>query len=106
MKVMAKKIGYVLFLILFLFPLVEKEIHHYEHKDDFRCTTKNEKHLHSEEHYCFICDFNIPITDSPVAYESGFVISFITVAHLIYKASLILVNYNCCLPPRAPPAAS
>ena len=103
---LVKKIYSLLLLLLFLFPVVEKEVHSYEHKDDFHCTTKSDKHFHSKEHYCSICDFNIPFVDAPIAYQSDFIILFKTVTHLIYTPGLISAGPDYCLSPRAPPAQS
>jgi hypothetical protein len=44
------------FLVLLLFPMVEKEIHAFEHKDDVHCMS-SEKHFHAMEHHCSICDY-------------------------------------------------
>jgi hypothetical protein len=56
-----KKYGSVFLLLLFLFPLVEKQLHIYDHRDDTRCLA-TDKHFHEQEHSCPICEFTI--TDS------------------------------------------
>ncbi|HRG37031.1 MAG TPA: hypothetical protein PK289_00725 [Bacteroidia bacterium] len=63
-----KKYGSLFLLLLFLFPFVEKQIHTYQHADDERCISAD-KHFHSEEHSCSICDYTLTqpcfITDAP-----------------------------------------
>jgi hypothetical protein len=56
-----KKYGSIFLLLLFLFPLVEKQLHLYDHVDDNRCLA-TDKHFHEQEHSCRICEFTI--TDS------------------------------------------
>src|ERR1700753_3093425 len=56
------------FLFLFLFPTVEKQLHAFEHRADLHCTS-TDKHFHSQEHSCSICDFTI--TDSNAAPETA-----------------------------------
>ncbi len=56
-KEIKKYLTFVL-LFLFLFPMVEKELHALEHSADKHCIA-NEKHFHELEHHCDICDLNI-----------------------------------------------
>lgn len=58
MNVQIKKIFSVFFLILFLFPLMEKGIHDANHLDDAHCIA-TDKHFHTLEHNCPICDFTV-----------------------------------------------
>ena len=60
MKSLVYKYGSLFFLFLFLFPLAEKELHALEHSQDVHCSAKSEKHFHTEEHQCSICDFSLP----------------------------------------------
>lgn len=53
-----RKYGSIFLLLLFLFPFVEKQIHIYQHADDERCISAD-KHFHSEEHSCSICDYTL-----------------------------------------------
>ncbi len=57
-----KKYFSVFFLMLFLFPIVEKEIHALEHAGDPHCISEN-KHFHNLEHNCGICDFTLYSSD-------------------------------------------
>lgn len=58
MRQQLKKYGSFFLLLLFLFPLVEKQIHIYQHSDDERCLA-SEKHFHTQEHSCAICDYTL-----------------------------------------------
>jgi len=49
-----KNITSLLLLLVFLLPSIVKLEHHHEH---FKCTAKNEKHLHIFYEKCFICNF-------------------------------------------------
>jgi hypothetical protein len=64
-----KKYGSLFLLLLFLFPLVEKEIHNYEHTTDEHCLS-TDAHFHTERHNCSICDYTLSnphfITDADV----------------------------------------
>ena len=52
----AKKYISLILLTLFLFPMVEKEVHTFQHASDSHCKSIN-KHFHKLEHSCGICDF-------------------------------------------------
>ncbi len=60
-------------LVIFLFPNVERGLHGYSHKDDTHCTSTTEKHFHTQEHDCSICDFIINISDTPIKSNYSFV---------------------------------
>lgn len=53
-----KKYGSVFLLVLFLFPLVEKQIHISDHLNEIRCAA-TDKHFHEQEHGCSICEFTV-----------------------------------------------
>ncbi len=44
------------FLLVFLFPILKKGIHDANHLDDTHCVA-TDKHFHSLEHNCPICDY-------------------------------------------------
>lgn len=90
------------FLLLFLFPLAEKQAHAFEHESDPHCLA-TDKHFHSEEHHCSICDFTV--TDSGTLTENNF--TFI-VTDFELSFDPFNENKNCLqffhhLPSRAPP---
>ena len=91
-------------LLLFLFPMVEKHVHAFEHSKDKHCTA-NEKHFHEEEHHCTICDFTI--TDSNPGTGAGY--QFITSSQQfifsVLPESIYLQGAHYNLPARAPPVA-
>ncbi|HET6228248.1 MAG TPA: hypothetical protein VFF27_18350 [Bacteroidia bacterium] len=53
-----QKYGSLFLLLLFLFPLIEKGIHTFEHAGEERCVA-SDKHLHEQQHSCSICDFTL-----------------------------------------------
>ncbi|MGZ4053703.1 MAG: hypothetical protein ACXVPY_08135 [Bacteroidia bacterium] len=99
-----KKYVSIFFLFLFLFPTIEKQVHAFEHSADSHCTA-TDKHFHTLEHSCSICDFTI--TDSNQAPETE--IQFIISAnHFSYHPFIESVNIPDAfqnLPSRAPPIA-
>ena len=98
-----KKYLAFLFLVLFLFPLIEKEIHTLEHVNDFHCTSKADKHLHSETHRCSVCDFTTLDSSTEQKNSFQFVLFFKQVE---YKPTSVNVNIPCSftnIPSRAPP---
>ncbi len=68
-------------LALFLFPLIEKEIHTLEHVDSFHCKA-SDKHFHELEHTCSICDFIVPVTIVPS--EPGYDFSIFVSSSLLF----------------------
>jgi hypothetical protein len=61
-------------LLIFLFPLAEKGVHDYSHINDTHCIS-SDKHFHSEEHHCEICDFTNDFTGIPSFNHPDFLIS-------------------------------
>src|SRR5690606_14798221 len=79
------------FLVLFLFPMVEKELHAMEHHDDEHCAEHELMHLHEKDHICNISDF----TFDPV---SNFTVDFITVlSPLFQKENFIYHGFDVIL---------
>ena len=102
MKVLLKNISSILLLFLFLFPLVEKEVHALEHTDDVHCSSVD-KHFHEIEHSCSICDYSVPDSNEPSlvnfsfrSFSSNFVYEYST-------KQLLAVPVFSYLPARAPP---
>lgn len=46
-------------LLLFLFPMIEKGIHAFEHEEEEHCAAYEETHLHEKHHDCQLCDYNL-----------------------------------------------
>lgn len=65
-----KKAGAIFFLLLFLFPFAEKGIHDFLHEDVIQCTHAD-KHFHSAEHHCELCDFTGNFNVLPSFNHSG-----------------------------------
>jgi hypothetical protein len=90
------------FLLLFLFPQAEKQIHAFQHKNDTHCST-TDKHFHNPEHNCSICDFTA--TDSNAISENDFSFT-ISGSQFLYEPFIENVNSVKTfhhLPSRAPP---
>lgn len=97
-----KKYSSIFLLLLFLFPFVEKQVHIYQHADDERCVAAD-KHFHSQEHSCSICDYTLTepclITDAnPVI-----VLSEQRIFLKQYTESVYIPTAFQDLPTRAPP---
>jgi hypothetical protein len=92
----------IFFLLLFLFPLAEKQAHAFQHHNDLHCSATN-KHFHSEEHICSICDFNT--TDSNTLSENyfSFVVTCFDLSFTPFAESTNSLQPFHHLPSRAPP---
>jgi hypothetical protein len=67
---MLHKLVVSLLLLLFLFPLVEKGIHAFEHEDEEDCLAYEDIHLHEKHHDCKLCDYNIePAQKTPIDFK-------------------------------------
>lgn len=64
-----KSIFAVFALFVFLFPLVEKGIHNFEHHHYTQCNEHDFVHFHQAEHHCYLCDFTSPASSTPVLYK-------------------------------------
>lgn len=89
---------------LFLFPLVEKEIHALEHVDEFHCTS-TVAHIHQHEHSCDLCDYTVADKLSSDVTKT----TFQTFSkHISFRPFFENVNIPSAfsdLPSRAPPIA-
>jgi hypothetical protein len=102
MQQQLKKYFSVIFLWLFLVPMVEQEIHAFEHQQDVHCNA-TDKHFHELEHTCSICDFTY--TSSNYLADNNFQ-SIISVQQFYYSPFIKSVNTPLSLsllPARAPP---
>ena len=84
--------------------MVEKQVHAFEHFDEIKCNSTN-KHLHTEEHHCSICDFTL--TDSASTPELNFECVIYSEQYLfpLFLESVSILNTFNHLPSRAPPVA-
>jgi len=97
-----KKYCSILFLFLFLFPQVEKEIHAFEHLDDVHCTA-TDKHFHELEHTCSICDYtHSNSTESP---QNNYKVILVenNYYYNLYTPSVNIPHSFQDIPTRAPP---
>ena len=99
-----KKYISVFFLLLFLFPLIEKEAHAFEHITDTHCTA-NQKHFHSLEHHCILCDFISTDSNKPADAHYQFVRVAETFLFQSYTECVNIPDAFYNLPARAPPLA-
>jgi hypothetical protein len=62
MKPALKRIASYFFLLVFLSPFVEKQLHDFVHSKDFHCVEKSGQHFHQYEHVCSFCDYHFQST--------------------------------------------
>lgn len=99
-----KKYLSILFLLIFLFPIVEKQIHEFEHRDDVHCSAAD-KHFHELEHSCSLCDQTIIDSTYPLATDFQLIISFQPFLFHPFVESIHAPDAFQYLPARAPPIA-
>ena len=97
-----KRILSLCFLLVFLFPLVEKGIHDANHLDDAHCVA-TDKHFHSLEHTCPICDYTITHNSITPETDSVFIISIQEFTFLPFVQNHFHPTPFLHLPARAPP---
>ena len=97
-----KQIVSFFLLSLFLFPMVEKEVHEAIHSADVHCTAGS-KHFHNLEHHCSICDFTITDSNRPTDFNYQLVISSKQFSFQAFTESLDIPEAFQLLPSRAPP---
>ncbi|OFY63377.1 MAG: hypothetical protein A3H98_04910 [Bacteroidetes bacterium RIFCSPLOWO2_02_FULL_36_8] len=71
MKSFLLKISLIFTVCLLILPGIGKELHNYQHKDDFHCVNNFESHYHELRHFCGLCNFIIP-THLPFQTLIGF----------------------------------
>jgi hypothetical protein len=91
-------------LLLFLFPMVEKQIHAFEHSADKHCTA-NEKHFHELEHHCDVCVFTMGDSSLETGADYHFINSSEQYTYTISTERVYLTRIYNNLPARAPPTA-
>jgi hypothetical protein len=102
MHKITKQLSSLSFLLLFLFPLVEKQLHAMEHADDIHCNA-TDKHFHEAEHSCSICDYTFSDTPSELKAEYSFFLSTINFEYIGFHPILNSGSETLLLPSRAPP---
>lgn len=99
-----KKYVSILFLLIFLFPLVEKQIHEFEHKDDIHCSA-SDKHFHELEHNCSVCDHTLIDSTYSATTDYQLTLSFQPFSFRPFVESIHTPEAFQYLPARAPPVA-
>jgi len=97
-----KKYFSVFFLALLLFPMVEKQVHAYEHRDDIHCSA-TDKHFHTLEHSCSICDYTSTDSNPSAENRITFYITAVNFQHTCFSAGINIPTAFQDLPSRAPP---
>lgn len=97
-----KKYFSLVLLFLLLFPMVEKEVHSFEHSTDGHCTA-NEKHFHDLEHHCGVCDFTVTDSSAPVNNDYSLINSVHLFLFQHFNESTHINTAFQHLPSRAPP---
>ena len=95
----------VFFLLIFLFPFVEKELHHLSHINDLHCCIKV-THFDSQEHHCTICDFANDFSGTPVIFHFNLLIAIIKDINFLFTEDFSLQQNTFFRPLRAPPILS
>ena len=93
----------IFFLVLFLYPQVQKGFHDFEHRNDSHCNAITETHLHQQEHVCSLCDFSIAV-NIPGFDNDPYV--FLNIISFQFGEALFPHTFSIfwkSLPPRAPP---
>ena len=91
-------------LLILLFPMVQREVHTFHHKNDISCSAEDTKHLHEQHHYCKYCDFSVPAhVVSWYSFDLNSVDFVVFLPGL--TASLVFdIEKGSSGPPRAPPS--
>ncbi len=85
--------------------MAEKEVHAFQHLKDFHCSSSN-KHFHTVEHSCSVCDFTSTNSSSAPETHYQFIISVQQFSFLPFVEIAALQNTFNNLPARAPPFVS
>lgn len=102
MRQQIKKYGSVFLLLLFLFPLVEKQLHIFDHQKETRCSA-TDKHFHEKEHSCRICEFTISDPGVLPDVQLNFILSEEVAVFRFFAESIHIPEAFQDLPSRAPP---
>lgn len=66
------KLFALLLCVAILVPAIERNVHLFKHRNDIHCNS-SEKHFHTSEHNCSICDYTIPLQEfNAVSYSFNF----------------------------------
>lgn len=84
--------------------MIEKEVHGFECSSDIHCTA-SEKHFHSLEHHCAICDFTISNSNTPPKTDFQLINSVHHFSFQLFNESIQTPIAFQHLPSRAPPIA-
>ncbi len=91
-----------LLLLLFLFPLVQQQVHSLEHAEDIHCTA-TDKHFHNQEHNCSLCDYTVNKSGTSAINSFSFTIASSSFSFNPFIESVNVPLSFSDLPSRAPP---
>jgi hypothetical protein len=91
-------------LLVFLFPLVESEVHNFSHWSDFHCTVNNATHLHKAEHHCILCDFTTNFFAPPSFNHQGLALLNSSAINFFFSGDNYLLKQKDFSSLRAPPS--
>ncbi len=92
-------------LLIFLFPFVEKELHHFSHFIEVHCTI-TDKHFDPLEHHCTICDFANDVSGTPTIFHVDLLIGEIKNIDFSFNENFTLQHKIVFRALRAPPVLS
>ncbi len=82
--------------------MVEKEVHAFQHLADIHCLA-TDKHFHSIEHHCSVCDFSHTTNSTTPQTHTQFIPVVREFAFLPFIEKVEIKNAFQHLPSRAPP---
>jgi len=98
-----KKYSSLFLLGIFLFAYTEKGIHDILHADDEHCHSLTEKHFHNQEHHCFICDFNISLSDNHTFLSQNSFLQYANGIFFVISEQNLVLRNSTSLSARGPP---
>lgn len=98
-----KNICALFILAVFLFPLVQGEVHNFSHIDDFHCNSA-EAHFHEAEHHCILCDYTNVISFAPDFQHHDIALVELAVLNFIFSDENLQKHIKVFLSLRAPPS--
>ncbi len=99
-----KNIIAILLLAVFLFPVVESEIHNFSHINDLHFSSSLD-HFSAEKHPCNLCDFTFGYTGAISFNQHDFVFSDLCTLNYFFLNNNLLPPLNYFNSLRAPPTS-
>lgn len=90
-------------VLVFLFPLVETELHNFSHFNDVHCMAVN-GHYHQGEHHCLLCDATNDLSATPSFHHPDLVAHELCDLTFFFLEKSYFVQQKDFLSLRAPPS--